>query len=440
MVYGNDIDNNLPDFDEASSSQIPAILQLINLGYEFIADPRSDKSQYILRDIAFAAMRKINKSEISDRSIQEAIVSLEKIKMDDGTFKASEDIFADLLGGIAVSEMIDGKKTSPQMRLVDWSNPQNNSFHVIAEFEISESRERRPDIVLFVNGIPLAVIENKKASVPVDEAVLQMIRNQQLGQTPKFFLFPQLLVCANVDAVKYGTMLTPREFYAVWKEKDVPADFESLVLASVNKVVPAETIKLLLSSLRVKREFVQFERFELTAQDKAIYSLLRPKRLLDLTRNFILYDNGVKKITRYQQFFAIKKTLKRIEEFDGNGKRCGGLIWHTQGSGKSLTMVMLVKNLIETIQNPRVIVVTDRTDLDVQIRDTFKACNIKAGVQQAVSSKDLIRRIRSKTTDVITTLVHKFEKETDFRDDDNNIFILIDEAHRTQGVSGNCKD
>lgn len=437
MVYGNDIDNNLPDFDEASSSQIPAILQLSNLGYEFIADPRRDKSQYILRDIAFAAMRKINKSEISDRSIQEAIVSLEKIKMDDGTFKASEDIFADLLGGIAVSEMIDGKKTSPQMRLVDWSNPQNNSFHVIAEFEISESRERRPDIVLFVNGIPLAVIENKKASVPVDEAVLQMIRNQQLGQTPKFFLFPQLLVCANVDAVKYGTMLTPREFYAVWKEKDVPADFESLVLASVNKVVPAETIKLLLSSLRVKREFVQFERFELTAQDKAIYSLLRPKRLLDLTRNFILYDNGVKKITRYQQFFAIKKTLKRIEEFDGNGKRCGGLIWHTQGSGKSLTMVMLVKNLIETIQNPRVIVVTDRTDLDVQIRDTFKACNIKAGVQQAVSSKDLIRRIRSKTTDVITTLVHKFEKETDFRDDDNNIFILIDEAHRTQGGDAN---
>lgn len=438
MVYGNDIDNNLPDFDEASSSQIPAILQLINLGYEFIADPRSDKSQYILRDIAFAAMRKINKSEISDRSIQEAIVSLEKIKMDDGTFKASEDIFADLLGGIAVSEMIDGKKTSPQMRLVDWSNPQNNSFHVIAEFEISESRERRPDIVLFVNGIPLAVIENKKASVPVDEAVLQMIRNQQLGQTPKFFLFPQLLVCANVDAVKYGTMLTPREFYAVWKEKNVPADFESLVLASVNKVVPAETIKLLLSSLRVKREFVQFKRFELTAQDKAIYSLLRPKRLLDLTRNFILYDNGVKKITRYQQFFAIKKTLKRIEEFDGNGKRCGGLIWHTQGSGKSLTMVMLVKNLIETIQNPRVIVVTDRTDLDVQIRDTFKACNIKAGVQQAVSSKDLIRRIRSKTTDVITTLVHKFEKETDFRDDDNNIFILIDEAHRTQGGDANA--
>ncbi len=438
MVYGNDIDNNLPDFDEASSSQIPAILQLSNLGYEFIADPRRDKSQYILRDIAFAAMRKINKSEISDRSIQEAIVSLEKIKMDDGTFKASEDIFADLLGGIAVSEMIDGKKTSPQMRLVDWSNPQNNSFHVIAEFEISESRERRPDIVLFVNGIPLAVIENKKASVPVDEAVLQMIRNQQLGQTPKFFLFPQLLVCANVNAVKYGTMLTPREFYAVWKEKDVPADFESLVWASVNKVVPAETIKLLLSSLRVKREFVQFERFELTAQDKAIYSLLRPKRLLDLTRNFILYDNGVKKITRYQQFFAIKKTLKRIEEFDGNGKRCGGLIWHTQGSGKSLTMVMLVKNLIETIQNPRVIVVTDRTDLDVQIRDTFKACNIKAGVQQAVSSKDLIRRIRSKTTDVITTLVHKFEKETDFRDDDNNIFILIDEAHRTQGGDANA--
>ena len=121
-----------------------------------------------------------------------------------------------------------------------------------------------------------------------------------------------------------------------------------------------------------------------------------------------------------------------------NGKRRGGLIWHTQGSGKSLTMVMLVKNLIETITNPRVIVVTDRTDLDVQIRDTFAACNIKAGVQQATSCADLVKKIKSKTLDVITTLVHKFDKPTDFVDDDNNLFVLIDEAHRTQGGDANA--
>lgn len=121
-----------------------------------------------------------------------------------------------------------------------------------------------------------------------------------------------------------------------------------------------------------------------------------------------------------------------------NGKRRGGLIWHTQGSGKSLTMVMLVKNLIETITNPRVIVVTDRTDLDVQIRDTFAACNIKAGVQQATSCADLVKKIQSKTLDVITTLVHKFDKPTDFVDDDNNLFVLIDEAHRTQGGDANA--
>jgi len=431
----------LPDFDEASSSQIPAIIQLINMGYNYIGrrvvdTMRESHGQYILRDIAFDALRKINApARISDNSIREAILDLEKIKMDDGIIKASETLFSNLLAGVAVSEFIDGKKLSPQLRFVDWEEPNNNVFNVVPEFKISEEQNRRPDIVLFVNGIPFAVIENKKPSVSVDEAVNQMIRNQSGNQTPRFFIYPQILIGTNVSEIKYGTMLTPREFYSVWKEKYPSATYETDVLRSINTPVPDAVMKQISNDL-VRGNYVQGERLTPTAQDYGIYSLLNPTRLLDLVRNFTIYDNGVKKLPRYQQYFAIKRTLERIQNTDAKGKRQGGVIWHTQGSGKSLTMVMLTKNLIETIQNPRIIVVTDRTDLDNQIRGTFDACNIKVGVQQAKSCNDLLKRIKSKTTDVITTLVQKFDKPR-FKDSDNNIFILIDEAHRTQSGEDN---
>lgn len=431
----------LPDFDEASSSQIPAIIQLINMGYSYIGRHEVEKTreshgQYILRDIAFDALRNINDpAKISDASIREAILDLEKIKMDDGIIKASETLFSNLLAGVGVSEIIEGKKTSPQLRFIDWEHPENNKFHIVPEFEISEEQNRRPDIVLFVNGIPFAVIENKKASVPVDEAVKQMIRNQSGNQTPKFFIYPQILIATNINELKYGTMLTPREFYSVWKEKYKSPTFNDDVFNSVNRMLPDEQIKQISADL-LRNNYVQGLKENLTAQDYSIYSLLEPKRMLDIVRNFVIYDNGIKKLPRYQQYFAIKKTLEQIEKQDNKGKRHGGVIWHTQGSGKSLTMVMLTKNLIEHIQNPRIIVVTDRTDLDIQIRDTFKACNIKVGVQQATSCKDLINKIKSKTTDVITTLVQKFEP-TKFKDTDNNIFILIDEAHRSQGGEDN---
>ena len=346
----------LPDFDEANSSQIPAILQLINLGYTYIPrhevdNYRDSKSQYILRDIAIKALREINPSEISDKSIDEAIFGLEKIKLDDGVVKASEIIFSNLLSGVSVPEIIDGKKTSPQLRFINWDEPEKNMFHVVAEFEIEEDQNRRPDIVLFINGIPFAVIECKKASVLVDEAIHQMIRNQKYTQTPKFFLFPQILVATNVNEIKYGTMLTPFEFYSVWKEKNATDTYNQKVLESINKPVDTAVIKKIASDLS-RYSYTQCEKETPSAQDRGIYSLLEPARLLDLVRNFIIYDNGIKKVTRYQQYFAIKKTIAKIKNQHENGKRHGGLIWHTQGSGMSLTMVMLVKNLIETVNNP----------------------------------------------------------------------------------------
>jgi type I restriction enzyme R subunit len=444
----------LPDFDEASSSQIPALLELVNLGYTYIsraevAKLREGSSQYILRTIAFDALRKINGPNVSGKSIRDEVFKAEQqIDMGAGVFKASEEIYALLLAGCGVSELIDGRRTSPQMQFIDWRNPANNTFHVCAEFELSEGADRRPDIVVLVNGIPFAVIENKKSSVKVAEAVAQMVRNQGRTETPKFFIFPQLLIATNGRELKYGTMLTPSRFYSHWKEKDTDqAAFDAEVSAIINKPVEPQILAQIATDL-VRPEYREPQKTQnarkVTEQDRGIYSLLRPERMLDLVRNFILYDKGIKKVARYQQYFAIRKTMERLKTFDEYGRRRGGLIWHTQGSGKSLTMVMLVKCLIDDpeIELPRVLVVTDRRDLDRQISETFAACNIKKDVKKTTSSGELLQLIREKDQRVITALIHKFEagrSARDFTDNDPNVFVLIDEAHRSQAGQANTE-
>jgi len=440
---------DLPDFDEASMGQIPALLELVNLGFTYIpraqvSEKRESPSQYVLRDIAFNALREINNSNISDKSIRDAVFEAEQSEMGGGVFRASEDVYSLMQAGRAVSELVDGRRVSPQLRFIDFKVPQNNRFHVCAEFELSEGQSRRPDIVLFVNGFPFAVIENKKESVKVDEAVAQMVRNQGRDETPKFFLFPQILIATNVRELKFGTMLTPARFYAHWKEKDADQHaYDAEVSTLINKPVCPETVDQIAADL-IRTDYVQTPDRAVTNQDRGIYSLLRPERLLDLTRNFILYDGGIKKIARYPQYFAIKKALKRLKTFDEYGRRRGGLIWHTQGTGKSLTMVMLVKGLIDDpdIVLPRILVVTDRRDLDKQISDTFASCNIKKDVKRTTSAKELLRLIKEKDQRVITSLIHKFEASRamrDFIDDDPNIFILIDEAHRSQAGKANIE-
>ena len=441
--------DQLPDFDEASMSQIPALLELVNLGYTYLSRSKITKlrestGQYILRGHAFDALRKINSAEVSDKSIQDSIYEAEQgIDLGAGVIRASEDVYSLLLAGRAVAELIDGRRVSPQMKFVDWKNWDKNTFQVCAEFELSEGHDRRPDIVCFINGFPIAVIECKKESVKVAEAVSQMLSNQGRNETPKFFLYPQLLIATNVKELKYGTMLTPTKFYTHWKEKNAePLVFDSAVCALINQPVETEIVSQIARDL-TRSDYIQEDR-AVTEQDRGLYSLLEPKRLLDLIRNFMLYDGGVKKVARYQQYFAIQKTMARLKTFDEYGARHGGLIWHTQGSGKSLTMVMLVKCLIDDpeIVLPRILIVTDRRDLDKQISDTFAACNIKKEVIKTSRSKELIQLLKDKDQRVITSLIHKFDAArniSDFVDEDPNIFVLIDEAHRSQGGSANSE-
>lgn len=452
------------DFDEAKQSQLPAVELLINMGFKYLsrgdtAHQRDmDNSKFILKEIAFEKLKAINSYEykgnthqFSDKSISDAIEELENIPLE-GLLDTSKDVYHMLMSiaGKTIKEFIDGKNQSFNFRYIDFDKPENNDYHVTVEFEAEGKSGIRPDILLFVNGIPMAIIENKKSGTAVKEAITQMNRNQGPDYCPKLFVYPQLLIATNKTELKYGTTGTPAKFYTHWREKDVDKkESDAKIDKLISKVIDSKLYGQICADLNGSTMgHKQIIMREISEQDRGIFHLLEPKRLLDIVRNFILFDGGIKKITRYQQYFAIQKSLKTIENEEESvtgTRRKGGLVWHTQGSGKSLTMVMFVKALIEDsrIENPRVIIVTDRKDLDKQISDTFRACNLKKDVVVARSGHHLLKLIKEKNLNVITTLVHKFESAKNhragFMDDSKNIFVLIDEAHRTQGGIANLE-
>lgn len=467
------------DFDEAKQSQLPAVELLLNMGYKYLtreqimASRAGNVSRFILKDIAFNKLREINsykhKGEtyrFNDKNIKDAIDELDNIQME-GLIDTSKAVYDMIMrtGGKTIVEVVDGKKTSQNFRFIDFDKPKNNIFHVSVEFIASGKGDIRPDIVCFVNGIPFVVIENKKSSVEVKDAVKQMYRNQQGEYCPRLFVYPQLLIATNKSKLYYGTTGTPIKFYTIWREKSleeaegkkqIELDKKARVLIDnkakklISRPINKDVYRQILIDLNgaTKNHQQVIDRKKISEQDRGIVSLLEPARLFELTRNYILYDAGIKKVPRYQQFFAVNKILRKIEveeQFKTGPRRKGGIVWHTQGSGKSLTMVMFVKALIDNskIDNPRIIIVTDRRDLNKQISDTFRACKLKKKVYSPKSGKDLLKQIKNKSTDVVTVLVHKFESaryfRADFSDDDKNIFVLIDEAHRTQGGEANLE-
>jgi type I restriction enzyme, R subunit len=452
------------NFDESRQSQLPFLELLVNMGYKYISaeevmkERGGDTFNFILSDIATKKLMEINDFEVgtekykfSEKDVYTAIEELEHTQYE-GLIDTSQKIYNMIMptsGGKTIKVNHNGKKLSKNFRFIDFENIKNNVFHVTAEFTASGKQNIRPDIVCFVNGIPFAIIENKKSSVAVSEALNQMNRNQGPEYCPKLYTYAQLLVGTNGKDLQYGTTGTPNKFYAIWKEKDASQEeLDEKILGLIKKPLDGDIFKQILQDLNGYTEnHKQRTDRSVTDQDRGVVSLFEPKRLLDLTKNYTIFDAGVKKLSRYQQYFAIHKMLKQVEQHEttdnGITRRKGGLVWHTQGSGKSLTMVMFVKALIEdpNILNPRVIIVTDRRDLDRQIKETFKNCNLKKEVVQAKSGQHLVDLVKEKNLDVITTLIHKFESarknNSGFVDTDENIFVLIDEAHRSQSGMAN---
>ena len=407
---------------EKNISQQPAIDLLTAMGYTYISPADCDKqrgSRYhvLLRDILRGQLRRLNRyvyagaeNEFSAANIERAMEDLDE-PLTDGLVRTSEKIYDALLLGKSYPETVgDGKMLSFNLRYIDWDNPQNNVFHVTEEFAVdSQDRQHnaRPDIVLFINGIPFAVIECKAPHIPVEEAVGQMIRNQQAAYIPQLFKFAQLVVATNKNAVKYATAGTPKKFWSVWKEQD------------------AEWLQTRLKALVPDRMP--------TEQDRNTVSLFSRERVFELIRYFTLFDANVKKICRYQQFFAVREIMKTIAESDEHGNRRSGVIWHTQGSGKSLTMVMLAKTILMELKDchPRVVIVTDRKELDAQIAATFAHTRLTPA--RATSGRHLVELVNSARADVITSIINKFNtvERQEVKNPSRDIFVLVDESHRS---------
>lgn len=437
--------------NEKLTSQNPALQLLINMGYIFLSPAealreRQDRtSNVILENILRNQLKEINRirykgSEylFSEENIQSAIQKLKNIKYD-GLLKTNEAIYDLITLGTAMEQTIEGDSKSFNMNYIDWRNPGRNTFHATVEFSVERSRSTetvRPDIVLFVNGIPFCVIECKSPQTEVEQAVSQSIRNQNDEYVPKLFTYCQMVLALNKNSAKYATTGTPAKFWGVWKEpqmKEGEREFEKLS-ALVNQALNEVVVRRIDSTFDVRPATFTGTRL-VTEQDKALFSLCRPERLLELAWKFTVFDGGIKKIARYQQYFVIKSTLNRVKQFDSTQSRKGGVIWHTQGSGKSLTMVMLARSLAldPDILNPRIVLVTDRDDLDKQLGNTFAACGLEA--KRATSGRNLLELVSEQKSGIITTLIHKFDKAyavKKYQDESPDIFILVDESHRTQ--------
>lgn len=291
--------------------------------------------------------------------------------------------------------------------LIDWVHPEANDFAIADEVTIKGEYSKRPDLVLYVNGIALGVIELKRSSVHVSEGIRQNLDNQKKTFIRNFFTTMQLVMAGNdTQGLRYGTIETPEKYYLEWKEENTDAYTHKL--------------------------------------DFHLSRLCNKSRLLDIVHNYMAFDVGVKKLCRHNQFFGVEAAKQHI------ARREGGIIWHTQGSGKSLTMVWLAKWIRENVPNSRVLIVTDRTELDEQIESVFMG--VDEEIYRTSSGNDLIATLNHPNPWLICSLVHKFGRRSEAEDaaatDDfitelqqsltktfrakGDLFVFVDECHRTQ--------
>lgn len=466
------------NFQEEFSAKIPALTLLTNLGYTFIspsdcealrgntlAGTKKSTHQVLLLPVTRAFLAKQTFSfagkqhTLSETAIDKVMHELNPA-MNLGLKAANEKIYNALMYGVSVTEFIDGKKASPTIKLIDWHEIDNNQFHFTEELVVQNAEgtgNRIPDIVCFVNGLPLVVIEakrpdsNKEGKSTNAEAISQHIRNQGQAEIPHLYAYSQLLLAVNGHEGLYATCGTPEKFWAKWKEEQIPeAEFVRLK----NHKLSDEQLNKLFNHRPAKAKddylsLVAAGDLTVTDQDRLIVSLLRPERLLDMTRLFTLFDKKAGKIVaRYQQVFGIKALIERINTFDDSGAREGGVIWHTTGSGKSFTMVFLSKALIwlEELAQCRVIIVTDRVDLEDQLSRTFASGGVLTDRDKkdamATTGKRLAEQIGKGNERVIFSIINKFGSAIKYKEcynDSPNIIVLVDEGHRSQNGENNIR-
>jgi type I restriction enzyme R subunit len=292
------------------------------------------------------------------------------------------------------------------VHFIEWTKPDKNDFALAEEVTLKGGYQRRPDIVLYINGIAVVVIELKRSSVEVADGVRQLITNQEEIFNEDFFSTAQLLLAgSDSQGLRYGTTGTPEQFFVDWKDEKPAAAHEA----------PAPGALL----------------------DRPLAQLCSKTQLLDLIRNFIIFDAGQKKVPRPHQFFAVKAAQERIAKHEG------GVIWHTQGSGKSILMVLLAKWILEHDPEGRVLIITDRDELDKQIEGVMKNAGVigpEAPSPRITSQAQFVQKLGATTPRLLCALIHKFDA-SDLKGDPPPIhgrfYVFVDECHRTQGGSMN---
>ncbi|WGZ94963.1 MAG: type I restriction endonuclease subunit R [Candidatus Thiothrix putei] len=487
--------NPMPKFQEEYSAKLPALALLSQLGWSFLSPQQAviarhgHYDQVVLRDILRSELQKRRftfagrEYALSSHALDNLIAEVCSPALNEGLLSANEKLYNHLLYGISITEFVDGKKANPTIALIDWHNPANNHFSFTEEFSITRAGgvdTRRPDIVCFVNGIPLVVIEAKrpnghtKKAPTIDEGISQSLRNQRPDEIPHLFAYSQLLLSINGAEGRYATCATPTKFWSAWREEDIsPAEMHAIK----NRPLTALQTEILFAH-RTAQDWAWYQAWSaaelaVTGQDHLLISLLQPQRLLEMVRFYTLFDKKVGKIVaRYQQVFAIKRLIERLTGIDplpasplpGGGDKnmvrdsCslpwqgegwggvssrGGVIWHTTGSGKSFTMVFLSKALIlhDSLKHCRILVVTDRVDLESQLSKTFTSGGELASKKDkeaamATSGKRLAEQIGKGTERIMFSLIQKFNSATklpECRNPSPNIIVLIDEGHRSQG-------
>ena len=427
-----------PKFTEDTLSEQPAIEQLKRQKYNYVhgdeLDPElKDEGERISRrEVVLITRLKKKLAEINPHltkeSIDKAIRRVTHIQAE-GLMEANQKFHQDLIAGISIDQDIRARRQKQTVRFIDFEDPEKNEFLAVNQFWVRGPKETdRPDIILFINGIPLVVIECKSPvakQIGIGNAIEQLTRYQE--EIPQLFHTNQICIALNLFGSRYGTILSDEEFYHEWKHREDD---------KFPNMADHPTVKEMLRLGLLKDEDLSESP---TPQEVLIAGILNKKNLLDIIQNFIVFEKErsrtVKKVCRYQQFTAVNKILKRVTSEDE--KR--GIIWHWQGSGKSLTMLFAAVKLRreeKKLKNPIILVVTDRIDLDDQISKTFRNCHFPNPIQireKRGTYRKLYEHLSQDVGQTILTTVFLFRKPLDRSlSQAENIIVLTDEAHRTQ--------
>jgi type I restriction enzyme R subunit len=390
------------------------------LNYTYLGNLQDQINKNIITSRLKAFLLKKYSDKLAESAIDELVRTAGDLSHD--LYTANQAVYSLLKYGAKPIDQRDGKPKT--VFFIDWEHPENNDFAIAEEVTVRENLEKRPDIVIYVNGIALSVIELKKSTISVSNGIRQNIGNQTDLFIKSFFTTVQIIAAGNdSEGLRYGVINTPEKYYLEWK------NFDETTNEAAKKI----------------------NAFSALLDDKlhaVVYSIYEKARFLDIIRNFIIFDKGIKKICRHNQYFGILEAQTKIVN------REGGIIWHTQGSGKSLTMVWLAKWILEHGKNNRVLVITDREELDDQIEKTFGGVN--EDIVRTKSCCDLLDKLNAQDENLLCSLVHKFGHRVKGRKavgkSDNydlyieelkkslpknfkakgDIFVFVDECHRTQ--------